>query len=103
MYGLYGFDPVYWGIALLGMLLSGGAALMVRLQFSRGQKIAIASGLTGREVAERVLRDADIRDVSIVEHQGFLSDHYNPITKTLALSPDVYNGTTAASAGVAAH
>jgi hypothetical protein len=96
-------DLAYWGIAILGMLLSGGAALLVRMQFSRGQKIDIASGLTGREVAERVLRDADIRDVQIVEHEGFLSDHYNPMTKTLALSPDVYNGVTAAAAGVAAH
>lgn len=96
-------DPIYWGIALLTMLLSGIAAMMVRVQFARGQKIQIASGLTGREIAERVLRDADIRDVSIVEHEGFLSDHYNPMTKTLALSPDVYNGTSAASAGVAAH
>jgi Zn-dependent membrane protease YugP len=97
------YDPMFWGIAILSMVLSGLTALMVRSQFARGQKIQIASGLSGREIAERVLRDADIRDVQIVEHQGFLSDHYNPMTKTLALSPDVYHGTSAASAGVAAH
>jgi uncharacterized protein len=94
---------LFWAILIGSMLLSGGAALLVKMQFSRGQRIAIASGLTGREVAERILRDADISDVTVVEHQGFLSDHYNPMTKTLALSPDVYNGISASSAGVAAH
>jgi uncharacterized protein len=93
----------FWAILIGSMLLSGAASLLVRLQFSRGQRIAIASGLTGREVAERILKDADISDVQVVEHQGFLSDHYNPMSKTLALSPEVYNGVSAASAGVAAH
>ncbi len=96
-------DPTYLIIMVVGMALSGLAALLVKMQFARAQKIAIASGLTGREVAARVLRDADITDVEIVEHPGFLSDHYNPMTKTLALSPEVYNGITAAAAGIAAH
>ncbi|HEX3133338.1 MAG TPA: zinc metallopeptidase [Planctomycetota bacterium] len=93
----------FWAILIGSMLLSGAASLLVRMQFSRGQRIAIASGLTGREVAERILKDADISDVKVVEHQGFLSDHYNPMSKTLALSPEVYNGISAAFAGVAAH
>ena len=100
---MFGFDPIYIGILIVGMVLSGGASLLVRIQFSRGNKIAIRSGLTGREVAERILRDADVRDVTVHEHQGFLSDHYNPMAKTLNLSPEVFNGTTAASAGIAAH
>lgn len=99
----FGFDPIYMIILVAGMALSGGAALLVKLQFSRGQKISIRSGLTGREVAERILRDADIHDVTVHEHQGVLSDHYNPMNKTLHLSPDVYNGTNASAAGVAAH
>lgn len=100
---MFGFDPVYIIILVFSMLLSGGAALLVKLQFSRGQKIAIRSGLTGHEVAERILRDAGITNVTVHEHQGFLSDHYNPMDRTLHLSPEVYNGTDAAAAGVAAH
>jgi Zn-dependent membrane protease YugP len=100
---MFGFSPLEIAIGLVCMALSAGASLLVKLQFARGQRIQIASGLTGREIAERVLRDADIRDVQILEHQGFLSDHYNPMNKTLNLSPEVYNGTSAASAGVAAH
>jgi uncharacterized protein len=65
--------------------------------------VALASGLTGAEIARRILRDQGIQDVQVVEHQGFLSDHYNPMEKILALSPDVYHGTHASAAGVAAH
>jgi hypothetical protein len=100
---MYGFDPVYLIIMVAGFAMSGLAALMVKVRFASGQKVPLSSGLTGAEIAERVLRDADIRDVQVVEHQGFLSDHYNPMTKTLALSPEVYHGRNAASAGVAAH
>jgi Zn-dependent membrane protease YugP len=99
----YGFDLLYWLIILVSVVLSGGAALLVKLQFSRGKSIAIASGLTGCEVAARILRDADITDVNIEEYPGMLSDHYSPMTKTLSLSPEVYRGRTAAAAGVAAH
>lgn len=94
---------IYIGIMVVGFAISGGAALLVKLAFARGARIAIRSGMTGREVAEAILRDADIRDVKVVEHQGFLSDHYNPMNKTLALSPDVYHRATASAAGVAAH
>ncbi len=100
---MFGFDPIYIAITLLSIVVAGGASLLVKMQFARGHLNHNASVLTGREIAERVLRDADIRDVQVVEHEGFLSDHYNPMTKTLNLSPEVYNGTTAASAGVAAH
>lgn len=100
---MHGDMLIYLGIIVAGLALSGLAALLVKLQFARGSRIAIRSGMTGREVAEAILRDADIRDVNVVEHQGFLSDHYNPMSKTLALSPDVYGRATAAAAGVAAH
>ncbi len=100
---MFGFDPIYLIILGVSMVLSLVTSAFVKNRFASGAKIAIASGLTGRQVAERILRDADIVDVTIQEHQGFLSDHYNPMTKTLALSPEVYNGISAASAGVAAH
>jgi len=96
-------DPWLMLIAVVCGLVALGASALVKLQFARGQRVPIASGASGREIALAILRDADISDVTVVEHQGFLSDHYNPLTRTLALSPDVYHGCTAAAAGVAAH
>jgi len=97
------FDPIYMLIMFAGVVLSGGAALMVKSRFKSGEKISISSGYTGAQVAQAILQSAGISDVSIHEHRGFLSDHYNPMNKTLNLSPEVYNGRSAASAGVAAH
>ncbi len=73
------------------------------MKFKSGAKIPISCGYTGAQVAKAVLQSAGIVDVSVHEHKGFLSDHYNPLNKTLNLSPEVYNGRSAASAGVAAH
>ena len=96
-------DPIYMLIILVAAGSSAIVAAMVKKRFRAASKIRIQSGLTGKQVAESILRASDISDVKVVRHQGFLSDHYNPMTKTLALSPDVYDGISAASAGVAAH
>ena len=97
------FDPVYLILILAMGALSFGASRMVKKAFTRGQRVRISSGLTGREVAQRILDNEHITDVQVVEVQGMLSDHYNPMSKTLALSPDVFHGVSASSAGVAAH
>jgi len=97
------FDPIYMLIMLAGIALSGLAAFMVKLRFKSGEKILISSGYTGAQVAKAILQSSGISDVSVHEHKGFLSDHYNPLNKTLNLSHEVYNGRSAASAGVAAH
>ncbi len=97
------FDPLYLGMLVVVGLISFLAQRYVKSSFASGQKIQIASGLCGRQVAERILQDAGIDDVTIEMHAGFLSDHYNPMSKTLALSPDVYNGVNCSAAGVAAH
>jgi len=60
-------------------------------------------GLTGKEVAEKMLRENGIYDVKVISVDGFLSDHYNPMDKTVNLSPEVYAGSSIASAAVAAH
>jgi uncharacterized protein len=96
-------DPIYWIIMIVCMALSGLAALFVKARFRQGQQVPLASGLTGAEIARRILHHEGITDVKVEEHQGFLSDHYNPGSKSLHLSPDVYHGSTAAAAGVAAH
>lgn len=87
---------VFLGIS---MLVSG----ILKSKFKAYSKVGIASGLTGAEVAARMLRDNMIYDVKITSVNGFMSDHYNPANKTINLSPDVYNGTSIAAAAVAAH
>jgi uncharacterized protein len=96
-------DPLYLIIMIVCMALSGLAALFVKARFRQGQQVPLASGLTGADIARRILHHEGITDVKVEEHQGFLSDHYNPGSKSLHLSPDVYHGSTAAAAGVAAH
>lgn len=84
-------------------ILSLVASKSVESKFKKFSKIPMNHGLTGREVAEQMLRDNDILDVTIHEVNGTLSDHYNPTNKTLNLSHDVYHGTSVAAAAVAAH
>lgn len=100
---MFFFDPFQIIIIVVSMIVSGAAAWGVKSKFARGKKVKLASRMSGREVAELVLRQSGISNVTIVRTGGYLSDYYNPINHTLALSPDVYDGTTAASAGVAAH
>ncbi len=100
---MFGFDPLYILILVVTMAVSGLVSFMVKSRFKAGQEVRIASGLTGQQVAAALIREAGLADVQIVEHDGFLSDHYNPLTKTLALSHDVYHGKNASAAGVAAH
>jgi Zn-dependent membrane protease YugP len=81
------------------MLVSG----VLKSKFSAYSRIPISAGKTGSEVALKMLHDHGIYDVKVVSVEGFLSDHYNPLTKTVNLSPGVYNGISVASAAVAAH
>lgn len=97
------FDPLYMMILVVTLALSGGVSLLVKSRFAAGQKVNISSGLTGADVAKAILMDAGITDVKVLMHQGFLSDHYNPLNKTLNLSREVYYGRNASAAGVAAH
>ena len=99
----YGFDTTYLAYLLPGLLLSMWAAFLVRSRFKRYSKVALSTGLTGAEVAARILRAAGISNVRIEETPGFLSDHYDPSEKVLRLSPDVFQGNSVAAAGVAAH
>jgi Zn-dependent membrane protease YugP len=94
------------GILMISLLFMGiGFLVQMRLKskFSRYSKRPLFSGLSGKEVAEKMLRENGIYDVKVVSVDGFLSDHYNPVNKTVNLSPDVFNGNSIASAAVAAH
>jgi len=91
-------------ILFIGMALAGGLVQWrLRSKFTKYAQTPLSSGLSGREVAEKMLRDSGIYDVQVVSVDGFLSDHYNPEKKTVNLSPEVYSGRSVASAAVAAH
>jgi hypothetical protein len=90
---------------ILGVFTLIGFLVQSRLKskFEHYSQIGIRNGMSGAQVAEAMLRHYNIFDVRIVQGEGYLSDHYNPQTKTIALSPNVYNGRSISSAAVAAH
>lgn len=88
---------------IVTMALSGFASLKVRSAYGRYSKVRASSGLTGAEVAQRILDLNNIRDVSIHATQGQLTDHYDPTHRRLVLSEENYYGTSVAALGVAAH
>jgi Zn-dependent membrane protease YugP len=90
-------------VSLLFVGLSMLVSLVLKGKFKTYGKLPLASGLSGREVAEKMLRDNGIYDVKVISVDGFLSDHYNPADRTVNLSPEVYNGRNISSAAVAAH
>lgn len=75
----------------------------LKFKFKKYSKIPLGSGKTGKDVAEKMLRDNGISDVNVICVQGRLTDHYNPANKTVNLSEDVYYGQSISSAAVAAH
>jgi Zn-dependent membrane protease YugP len=90
-------------VSLLFVGLSMLVSMILKSRFNQYAKIPLSSRMTGKEVAEKMLRDNGIYDVKVVSVPGFLSDHYNPATKTVNLSPEVYTGASISSAAVAAH
>ena len=97
------FDPMYFLFIGPGLLLSLWASFRVKSAFNKYSKVRSARGLTGAEAAAELLRNAGIEDVRIVRSHGVLSDHYNPLNKTLALSESVYGTNSIAAIGVATH
>ncbi len=83
--------------------LSFGASQMLKSKFKKYSQIPIRAGMSGREIAERMLSDNGIHDVKVQSVQGKLTDHYNPVNKTVNLSPEVYQGRSIAAAAVASH
>jgi len=94
---------MYWIILGVTALLSFGAMAYLKSVYARAAQVPVASGLTGAETAARILQWAGIHDVQIERGDSFLGDHYDPLNKKLVLSPDNYDGTSAAHVGVAAH
>ncbi|MGL4630260.1 MAG: zinc metallopeptidase [Leadbetterella sp.] len=83
----------------LGMLVSG----RLKSKFAEYSRYGLANGMSGQEIAAKMLRDNNIMDVKIIQVDGQLTDHYNPLDKTVNLSNDVFHGRSASAAAVAAH
>lgn len=94
---------IYWIIFIGFMILSWITQHNLKQKFDAYSKVPTAPGLTGREVAERMLRDNGIYDVTVTCTPGALTDHYNPVERTVNLSEPVYNTCSIAAAAVAAH
>lgn len=97
--GYLGYMILAGIMSVVGMIVSN----RLKSKFNHYSKFQLSSGMTGREVAEAMLRHYNIHDVKIVPAQGMLTDHYNPLTKTIALSEPVYASRSISAAAVAAH
>jgi len=93
----------YWVIFGVFMIISLIVSQTLKSKFNKYSKEPLRSGLTGREIAEKMLRDNGIMDVTVISTKGQLTDHYNPKNKTINLSEGVYNSNSVAAAAVAAH
>ena len=92
-----------WTIMIVVMVASLLIQQMLQSRFDKYSKVGTANGMSGAEVAEKMLRENGITDVKVVPTRGMLTDHYNPQTKTVALSEGVYSSRSIAAAAVAAH
>ncbi len=101
---MYGLDPLYLAVFGITMALSIIAQVWIKSSFAKYSRMGNSRNLTGAEAAEEMLRDEGITDVRVQLFQGgMLSDHYDPRTKVINLSPEVFSGRSIASVGVACH
>ena len=94
---------MYWILFIRIALISYIVQQNLNSKFKKFSKVPLSSGMTGREVAEKMLQDHGIYNVTVTSTPGHLTDHYNPTNNTVNLSPEVYNGNSVAAAAVAAH
>ena len=100
---MFFYDPLYSLIMLVGLALVFIPQMWVKNTVGRFSEIRTSRGYTGREVAQSILSEHGLSNVSIEMADGFLSDHYDPTAKAVRLSPDVYSGNSITSVAVAAH
>jgi len=101
---MFYFDPMYMFYVMIpSLILTMWAQAKLRSAYARGQEVRASSGMTGAETAQRILDIHNIRNVAIERADSFLGDHYDSRAKVLRLSPDVYDGESLTSVGIAAH
>ena len=96
-------DPLFWVLVLPGLLLGLYAQSRIKLNVAKYSQVPTQNGITGAEVARRLLDAQGLSDVRVESTQGILSDHYDPQSKVLRLSQQVYYAPSVAAAGIAAH
>jgi Zn-dependent membrane protease YugP len=94
---------MYWVIFIGFGILSWLVSTRLQRKFEKYSKVPMPNGMTGKEVAEKMLRDNGIYDVKVISTPGYLTDHYNPVSQTVNLSESVYYSNSIAAAAVAAH
>lgn len=94
---------MYWILFIAIALISYAVQANLQSKFKKYSSVPLVSGMTGREVAEKMLRDNGIYNVTVISTSGHLTDHYNPANNTVNLSESVYNSNSVAAAAVAAH
>ncbi|HEY9687236.1 MAG TPA: zinc metallopeptidase [Coleofasciculaceae cyanobacterium] len=100
----FGFnDPLYMMVMLVGLVLVFVPQMWVKSTIGKFSEIRTSRGVAGRDVARAILSEHGLSNVSVEMVDGFLSDHYDPLSKTVRLSPDIYQGNSIASVAVAAH
>jgi Zn-dependent membrane protease YugP len=92
-----------WIIMIAFMIVGGIVSSRLKSKIKKYSEIPTLSGMSGKEIAERMLKDNHIYDVKVISVPGKLTDHYNPMDKTVNLSPDVYQGRHVSAAAIAAH
>jgi uncharacterized protein len=95
----YGYIIIAGILSVIGMIISS----RLKSKFQKYSQVGLRNGMSGKEIAEAMLRHYNIHGVQVVQHEGFLTDHYNPLTKTVALSPAIFGGRSVMAAAVAAH
>jgi len=103
MIAFIGLAPMYFLIIAPALILAFWAQAKVKSAYAQAGRIPVSSGLSGERAARRILDDSGLHDVEIEPARGFLSDHYDPRDRVLRLSPEVYQGRSLASVGIAAH
>ena len=89
---------------MIGFMVVGGIVnARLKSKFKKYSQVSTISGMSGKEIAEKMLSDNNVNDVKVISVPGKLTDHYNPIDKTVNLSPDVYQGRHVSAAAIAAH
>ncbi len=87
---------IFMGISMI-------VSMVLKAKFNKYKKVGLSNGMSGKEIAEKMLRENGVGNVQVISTPGFLSDHYDPTKKTVNLSPEVYEGRSVAAAAVAAH
>ena len=100
---MFFFDPLYFIISLPALALGFWAQMKVKSAFNKYSRVEAGRRTSGAQVARRILDSNGLGHVNVEETRGFLSDHYDPRSRTLRLSPQVYQSNSVAAVGVAAH